>query len=255
MRLDLFLVQKQLAQSRTQSQDFIEKGFVYFFNGKEKIQIKKASYHVDDSNSEFIFVEHNVLQKYVSRAGLKLESALLNLKQNVDGFKVLDIGQSTGGFTDCLIQNGASMVVGVDVGHGQIHPKIKNNEKIVCIEGLNAKDLRFDQNFAARIPSELFDMIVMDVSFISITKVIPYLPEFLKKNGYYLFLVKPQFECGPALLDKNGIVKETSFYKTIENNVREVVTKCFGGVESYIESELPGKDGNLEFFIYGQKSI
>ncbi len=254
MRLDLFLVQNRMANSRTQAQDFISKGYVFLKNGNEKIVLKKASYFVDEAIKERVGVEENPLQKFVSRAGLKLDLALQQIDLNITGKIILDIGQSTGGFTDCLIQRGALQVVGIDVGQDQLHMSLKNNSQIKVLEGLNAKDLAKDQKFLKLVPVQKFDMLVMDVSFISITKVITHLPPFLKANGEYLFLVKPQFECGPELLDKNGIVKESEIYLRIEKDIRNSAVQAFGSVTSYFKSEITGKDGNQEYFIYGKNN-
>lgn len=255
MRLDLFLVQKNLANSRTQAQDFIANGFVYLLQGTNKVALKKPNYIVAKTEQDKILVEANPLQKYVSRAGLKLAAALNSLNIIVTNKIILDIGQSTGGFTDCLIQDGALAVIGIDVGHSQLHASLKNQPKIISLEGLNAKDLATDKKFISVVPVNNFDMIVMDVSFISILKVIPFIAKFLKPTGEYLFLVKPQFECGQELLDKNGIVKDPSVYNEIENNIKKTSLQNFNNVEAYIKSDILGKDGNQEFFIYGKKQI
>ncbi len=255
MRLDLYLVQQQLANSRTQAQDFIASGFVYFLQNTEKIKLMKSSLVVDDSKINKIFVENNPLQKFVSRAGLKLEAALESLRIQVEGKHILDVGQSTGGFTDCLIRLKATNVVGVDVGHDQLHPSLKNNAQITTLEGLNAKDLAGSKEFLALVPAGKFDMIVMDVSFISVAKVIPSLVNFLKPAGEYLFLVKPQYECGQEYLDRNGIVKDSTVYRSIEENIRKTALQNFHNVQAYIKSEVTGKDGNQEFFIYGKNNI
>ena len=254
MRLDLFLVNQQLVSSRTQAQDLIENGFVYLLNKGQKIILKKTSFAVDNVLTDKIFIEKNPLQKYVSRGGLKLESAIKNLNLNIVGKIVLDVGQSTGGFTDCLIQNGAERVVGIDVGHGQLHPSLKNNKQIIALEGLHVKDLSTYSNFKSSVPIDGFNLIVMDVSFISLTKTISFMTPFLKKGGNYLFLVKPQFECGPEHLDKNGIVKNTTIYTEIAERVKKMALQHFNNVEAYIKSDIIGKDGNQEFFVYGQKN-
>lgn len=252
MRLDLFLVENKLAGSRTQAQDFIENGYVYLNQGSKKIKLQKASFNVDDSNKAFIEVENNQLQKYVSRAGLKLESALKNLGLNVEGKYILDIGQSTGGFTDCLLQHKARHMVGVDVGHAQLHSSLIGHKQIDTVENLNVKDLQNSQVFLALVPPAKFDMIVADVSFISLAKIVAHLVPVLKEHGEYLFLVKPQFECGPEYLDKNGIVKDPSVYKKIEDEIKKTMLQYFNNVEAYIKSDIIGKDGNQEFFVYGR---
>lgn len=252
MRLDLYLVKNHLANSRTQAQDFIAGGFVYLLQDTLKVQIKKSSYNVEADVQDKILVESNHLQKFVSRAGLKLEAALNKLKLNVSEKVILDVGQSTGGFTDCLIQNNAGLVVGIDVGHDQLHFSLKNNNRIISFEGLNAKDLVNDVKFLSVVPENKFDIIVMDVSFISLTKVIPLIAGFLRNQGEYLFLVKPQFECGQTNLDKNGIVNNPEVYALIEENLKKIAALCFNNVEAYISSDIMGKDGNQEFFIYGK---
>ncbi len=252
MRLDLFLVHHRLAVSRTQAQEFIRCGYVFLVNESEKVQLSKASYEVGENQLARIRVEPNHLQKFVSRAGLKLVGALVALKISVAAKAVLDVGQSTGGFSDCLLQSQARLVVGVDVGHGQLHDKLKNHPQVKSIEGLNAKDLGTDERFLASVPAGKFDLIVMDVSFISITKIMAHLVNFLKPEGEYLFLVKPQFECGREFLDKNGIVNDSSIYAEIEKRVRSVALAVFKNVESYTTSEILGKDGNREYFIYGK---
>lgn len=253
MRLDLFLVQQKLAVSRTQAQDFVTNGYVFFDKDNQRTVLKKPSFEVTDENSNSITVEKNPLQKYVSRGGLKLEAALKRLNVIVQGKTALDIGQSTGGFTDCLLQAGAVQVVGVDVGHSQLHQSLRH-ESVVVFENLNVKDLAAHPEFLSRVPSRLFEIIVMDVSFISVTKVIPHLAALLAVGGEYLILVKPQFECGQENLDKNGIVKNIRVFAEIEQNVRECAQKYFKNVSAYFESELAGKDGNQEFFIYGKKN-
>lgn len=255
MRLDLFLVKNNLASSRTQAQDFIENGYVYLIKDQQQIKLLKTSFKVEDHFKENIRVEPNQLQKYVSRAGLKLESALKQLNLNIKNKIVLDVGQSTGGFTDCLFQHEAARIVGVDVGCQQLHPSLMNNKNIYSIENLNVKELATHPEFLSLVPPEKFDLVVMDISFISITKVMMFLKAYLKVEGEYLFLVKPQFECGKSFLDKNGIVKEPKVYKTIEENIKKAAIEVFNNVEAYIKSDIAGKDGNQEYFIYGKNRI
>lgn len=252
MRLDLFLVEKKLAISRTQAQEFIRHGFVFLKTIKTSILLTKPSFDVTEELSKSIIVQSNELQRYVSRAGLKLESAIDYLSLDVNGLSVLDIGQSTGGFTDCLLQKNASLVVGIDVGQGQLHTSLMDHPRLHSFENLHAKDLGLRQDFLKATPHSLFDLVVMDVSFISITKVMSYLKPFLKKGGDYLFLVKPQFELGPNALDKNGIVKDAKNYAIVEEAIRKQSEIIFGSVLNYFKSSVIGKDGNQEFFIYGK---
>ncbi len=254
MRLDLFLVQQKLAHSRTQAQEFIQGGFVLLKKENTTQILKKSSYDVTEDLMPFISVQKNDFQKYVSRAGLKLESAVHFLKLNIAGKKVLDVGQSTGGFTDFLLQNNAAFVLGFDVGQSQLHPSLKNHERMLSFEGLHVKDLANSSNFLKQVPAKGFDLIVLDVSFISLGKVIGFLKPYLADQGEYLFLVKPQFEVGPDALDKNGLVKEVKSYQTVENKIKLEVEQVFGKPLQFFKSQLTGKDGNQEFFIYGKNN-
>ncbi len=254
MRLDLFLVKKKLAVSRTQAQDLIKAGHVTLHIDQKVIVLQKTSFDVSPKQESGISVKENNLQKYVSRGGNKIEAAVSKLEIVIKGYTVLDVGQSTGGFTDFLLQNNAEKIVGFDVGHSQLHEKLRNVSQVVFFEGLHVKNLLEDVHFLKHVPEVGFDLIVMDLSFISITKVMVYLKPFLKKNGEYLFLVKPQFELTAQALDGNGIVKESKFFDQVRANVEQEARNHFGRVISYIPSELSGKDGNQEFFIYGRKT-
>lgn len=251
MRLDLYLVQQKLAASRTQAQDFIQNGYVYSLQNEVKQVLSKSNYIVKESDR--ILVESNRLQKFVSRAGLKLEAALKHLALDVKDKVVLDVGQSTGGFTDCLLQNGAKQIVGIDVGHGQLHESLKKNPNVVSFENLNAKDLAINTAFLRVVPVNQFDLIVADVSFISLSKIIPSIANFLSEGGEYLLLVKPQFECGRENLDENGLVKDPQIYKQVEDDITAKALISLNNVNKYFPCEVLGKDGNQEFFIYGKK--
>lgn len=255
MRLDLLLVQKKLANSRTQAQDLIKNGHVFILQNLQKKILLKPNHEIQKDQFDLIHVEENVLQKYVSRGGLKLESALKHLHLDIRNFVVLDVGQSTGGFTDCLLQNGVQSVVGVDVGRDQLHALLKNHPQVQFFESLHVNELHFHPEFLKSVPQKSCDLIVMDVSFISLTKVMHFLKPYLKWGGHFLFLVKPQFESGPNALDKNGIVKDEKVYSIVQNNVTEEAKKVFGCVIDYFQSGLAGKDGNQEFFIYGKNEL
>jgi 23S rRNA (cytidine1920-2'-O)/16S rRNA (cytidine1409-2'-O)-methyltransferase len=186
--------------------------------------------------------------RYVSRGGLKLEGALKATGVLVDGWRCLDVGQSTGGFTDCLLQHGAAEVVGVDVGHAQVHPRVSGDERVVCIEGVNARELAPGD---ARIPDALegFDLVVGDVSFISLTLVLPGVVHLLKPTGQLLMLVKPQFELQPGQVGKGGIVKDDTHFPFVENRVRTALTELGMQVTAWLNSPIEGGDGNREFFV------
>lgn len=253
-RLDIWLTEKGLAQSRSHAQELIEASQVYLVFQNKKQILKKASYSVDlDSNPE-IFVEKGPANRFVSRGGLKLEGALQELSFPVKGLKVLDVGISTGGFTDCLLQQSADYVLGVDVGHGQVNPLLLKNPRLHVIEGVNARNLSAEDEVLQKTPVEKFDLIVMDVSFISIALIIPQLSSFLKTEGHLLSLVKPQFEVGVDGLSKGGIVKDASLYAQVEDKIQSVCMQNGFKVKKYFSSSIQGKDGNNEFFIFAQKS-
>ena len=246
MRLDQFLVQHKNIESRTKAQDLILNRNI-FVNNKLVI---KSSFDVTDLDT--VEIQSQEILKYVSRAGLKLEGAIIKLDINLKNTVVLDIGQSTGGFTDCCLQQGAAKIIGFDVGEGQLHQKIKTDSRVTFFEKLNVKNLSMDKSFLAQIPVGGFDLLICDVSFISLQHVVPNIHSYLKINGEYLFLIKPQFECGPENLDKNGIVKKKSTYLKIETEMKNLFNNYFGTALNYFESNIRGKEGNLEFFIYGR---
>lgn len=245
MRLDLFLVQHKNIESRTKAQELIAQGLVLLNN---KV-LTKPSFDVSEEMFAAITVAENNLSQYVSRAGFKLAGALDHVKQNVAGLKILDVGQSTGGFTDALLQRGVQHVTGLDVGTAQLHEKIKADSRVTYYENLNVKDIA-----SHVLGKETFDGIVCDVSFISLTKVVAYLEPLLKTKGFFLLLVKPQFECGPQALDKNGIVSDPEVYKTIQTQITALCDTTFNCEAEYFSSSITGKDGNKEFFIYGKKN-
>ncbi|MBM3398882.1 MAG: TlyA family RNA methyltransferase [Betaproteobacteria bacterium] len=246
MRIDQLLVERGLAVSRSQAQRLIAGGVQWQQSdgswravGKNRDEVPESAalQLLDDAESRF-----------VSRGGLKLEGALKATGVPVDGLRCLDVGQSTGGFTDCLLQQGAAEVVGIDVGHAQVHPRIRDDERVVCIEGVNARELVPGDE---RVPDALegFDLIVGDVSFISLTLVLPGVVHLLKPTGHLLMLVKPQFELQPGQVGKGGIVKDESLYPFIENRVRTALTDLGMQVTDWLNSPIEGGDGNREFFV------
>lgn len=186
--------------------------------------------------------------RYVSRGGLKLEGALRTTAWDLTGWRCLDVGQSTGGFTDCLLQHGAAQVVGLDVGHGQLHPSLQQDPRVVCIEGLNARSV---EPLDPRIPkaAQGFDLLVGDVSFISLTLVLPALVPMLKADGRLLMLVKPQFELQPQHIGKGGIVRDDALYPVVEQRLRQCCDELGLRVQAWLDSPITGGDGNREFFI------
>ena len=246
MRIDQLLVERGLAASRSQAQRLIAGGVKWqqpdgnwrtVVKNRDEVPESAALELLDDAES-----------RYVSRGGLKLEGALKATGVKVDGLRCLDVGQSTGGFTDCLLQNGAAEVVGIDVGHAQVHPRIREDERVVCIEGVNARELEPGDE---RIPDALegFDLMVGDVSFISLTLVLPGVVHLLKPTGQLLMLVKPQFELQPGQVGKGGIVKDDTHFPFIENRVRTALTELGMQVTAWLDSPIEGGDGNREFFV------
>jgi 23S rRNA (cytidine1920-2'-O)/16S rRNA (cytidine1409-2'-O)-methyltransferase len=163
----------------------------------------------------------------------------------------LDLGQSTGGFTDCLLQRGAAKVVGVDVGHGQLHPSLRNDERVVCIEKCNARHLDANDNrLRSHMSPEGFDLVVADLSFISLTLMLPVLLAFIRPKGQAVLLVKPQFELQPADIGKGGLVKDQSLYTQVQQRLQSACISAGLQVLHWLDSPLTGGDGNREFFIH-----
>ncbi len=242
MRADVLLVERGLAPSRTAAQRLIAAGHVFACEGSSRVALSKPSVSVADDVS--LEIEASDLHRFVSRGGLKLDGALMHVGLDVAQLHCLDVGQSTGGFTDCLLQRGAAHVVGVDVGHDQLHARMRADVRVTCIEGVNARTL-------AQI-GEPFDLIVADVSFISLTKILPQWPALLVANGRVLSLVKPQFEVGADNLARGGIVRDVSLYATVEKCIRAACAQAGLRVLDYFDSSITGTDGNREFFVYAE---
>lgn len=241
MRLDVYLAGKGCAESRTRAQSLIEEGNV-LVDGKK---ITKPSYPMDEQKEYRIQILSR--QKYVSRGGLKLEKALSVFSLDVSGVCALDVGASTGGFTDCLLQNGAFRVYAVDSGEGQLALSLRTDPRVVCMEKYNAKNL-VKEDFP-----EPIDFAVMDVSFISQTLILPGLSAVLSEEGILVSLVKPQFEAGRDAIGKNGIVKSTrDRLRALERVIDCAATwglSCFGADFS----PICGGDGNVEFIVAFRK--
>ncbi len=246
LRADALLVQRGVAASRTQAQRLIGEGRV-LVDGKA---IAKPSLELPaDAN---LTVVEDESDRYVSRGGLKLAGALAHTGIAVAGRTCLDVGQSTGGFTDCLLQAGAGQVVGVDVGHGQLHAKLKNDGRVSALEGINCRALTA-ADLGDAMPAGGFDLIVGDVSFISMTLVLPQLPALLAADGDLLLLIKPQFEVGPHHIGKGGIVRDPTLYREVEGRFLEIAKKLGLTAKAWLDSPITGGDGNREFFIWLKK--
>ncbi|RZU02185.1 TlyA family RNA methyltransferase [Rivibacter subsaxonicus] len=250
MRADQLLVERGLASTRSQAQRLIKAGVRW---------LGPQGWQVVAKNGEELPAEAQIeLQasdeaKWVSRAGLKLEGALAHTGIDVTGTLCLDVGQSTGGFTEVLLAAGAKKVVGVDVGHGQLHPKLREHPQVRAFEGLNARGLTRSALKGA-LPSRFkgFDLIVGDLSFIPLPLVLPALAKLLAPTGTLLMLVKPQFELQPKDIGKGGLVKDAASYVEVEAKLRSAVASLGLQVVDWFDSAIAGGDGNREFFIRAQ---
>lgn len=252
-RIDVYLVEKGFAPSRSKAQDLIKAGLVSLRDENKTIQVQSVSALIDEDQPPQILIQKNNLDKYVSRAGFKMEGALDHLRFPVEKLDVLDVGISTGGFTDCLLQRGVQQVLGVDVGHNQLSHRLASDPRITCFEGLNARAIHENKEVLTKMPREGFHLIVIDVSFISLTLVLPSVVQLLKPWGHVLALVKPQFEVGPEGLGKGGLVKDSSLFATVEGKIKAAAQEAELIVKDYFPSKIEGKDGNQEFFIFCQK--
>jgi 23S rRNA (cytidine1920-2'-O)/16S rRNA (cytidine1409-2'-O)-methyltransferase len=260
MRIDQLLGERGLATSRSQAQRLIAAGVRWRLD--RDAPWKHVAKNGDEvPGSAEVELLDTSEARYVSRGGLKLEGALKATGLKVTGLRCLDIGQSTGGFTDCLLQHGAARVTGVDVGSNQVHPKIRGDERVTCIEGVNARDLDASDLIADEDyltleidPFDLeFDLVTGDLSFISLTLVLPALVPFLKADGHLLMLVKPQFELQPGQVGKGGIVKDPALYAVVEQRIRDACVALGLVVQSWFDSPISGGDGNREFFVWARK--
>ncbi len=244
-RIDKLLVELGFADSRTKAQALVMSGVVVV-NDKR----------VDKPSQEFLPTDRIRIKgssaetKYVGRGGLKLEKALVQFGIEPTGFVCLDVGASTGGFTDCLLQNGAAKVVTVDVGTNQLVWKLRTDPRVEARENVNARNLE-PKDFESK-----FDLIVMDVSFISVTKILPALVTLIDENGRIVVLIKPQFEVGKGEVGKGGIVRDPELHEKVVRDVNEfagsIGLKCVGT----IDSPILGADGNREFLsLYSRERI
>jgi len=240
MRADNLLVQRGVAPSRSAAQRLIAAGALRWRSPSGWLKPRKSGEELPDDAE--IEVSDDAELRYVSRGGLKLAAALDRCGIDVAGATCLDVGQGTGGFTDVLLQRGADRVVGIDVGHGQLHPRLAAEPRVVALEGVNAR--RLD---AAALPVDRFDLVVADLSFISLTLVLPALAPLVA--GEALLLVKPQFELQPVDIGKGGLVRDPASYARVEQRLRDACAACGLVVLDWFDSAVAGGDGNREFFL------
>ena len=239
-RLDVLLVKHNLAESREKAKALIMSGIVYVNGQKED----KAGTTFEETAP--IEVRGSTL-KYVSRGGLKLEKAMDRFGVRLDGKICMDVGASTGGFTDCMLQNGAVKVYSVDVGHGQLAWKLRNDERVVCMEKTNIRYVT---------PEDIADPIgfaSIDVSFISLTKVLGPVKALLEDNGQIVCLIKPQFEAGREKVGKKGVVREPAVHLKVIDMVIDYALSIGFEALNLEFSPIKGPEGNIEYLLYLQK--
>ena len=238
MRLDVYLAETGILSSRTEAKRFIDEGAVFV----DGAQVLKASFDVSGSEDK-IFVDRSI-KKYVSRGGIKLQGALTTFGVDPFGKKCLDVGASSGGFTDCLLQAGACHVISVDSGSGQIAEILRADSRVTVMENYNARYMnREDFDYDP-------DLVVMDVSFISATYIIPRIFEVLLPGGEFICLIKPQFEVGRQGLGKGGIVKDDKARDTAVKKVVDFAAETGFLILNLIQSPIKGGDGNIEFLAH-----
>ena len=244
MRADKFLFEKGLARSRSHASALIKDGVLIYDK-----RIDKPSFDIaDDTPASAIIIQNP--SRYVSRGGIKLEAAIRIFLPKIEGMTALDLGASTGGFTDCLLQNGAKRVYAVDVGHGQLAPSLQNDPRVISLEGTNARTL------TPAVTGEICDLAVSDLSFISQALIYGAVRENIRNGGIFISLIKPQFEAGKENIGKGGIVRDRNIHvRVIEKLFREAEEHGLYP-EALAPSPIEGGDGNREYlalFRVGEK--
>lgn len=236
-RIDKLLVERGLADSRTKAQAMVMAGVVLV----EEQRVEKPSHQFDINSAIRVKGTDDPTTRYVGRGGLKLEAALREFQIDVVGLTCLDVGASTGGFTDCLLQHGAKKVCAVDVGHNQIDWRLRNDPRVEVREGVNARYLT-PEDFPQK-----FELVVMDVSFISVTKVLPAIVPLLLTEGSIITLIKPQFEVGRGEVGGGGIVRDEAKRLRVVEEVNDAARLLGLEIVKVIESPITGAEGNVEF--------
>lgn len=236
-RLDVLLINRGLAPSREKAKTMIMEGNVFVNNNRED---KAGSTFPDDCKIEI----HGNTLKYVSRGGLKLEKAMTHFGIQLEGKVCMDIGASTGGFTDCMLQNGAAKVFSVDVGRGQLDWKLRNDERVVCMEKTNMRYVKPEDI------GELVDFISIDVSFISLTKILPPVKACLKEGGQVVCLIKPQFEAGREKVGKKGVVRDRAVHEDVIKQIMDFAAALGFSLLHLDYSPIKGPEGNIEYLLH-----
>ncbi|MEH2942896.1 TlyA family RNA methyltransferase [Lachnospiraceae bacterium KK002] len=241
-RLDVLLVQRGFAPSREKAKAMIMEGNVFVAGQRED----KAGTSFDVKAE--IEVRGNTL-RYVSRGGLKLEKAMKQFQISLADRICMDIGASTGGFTDCMLQNGAAKVYAVDVGYGQFAWKLRQDERVVCMEKTNIRYVTPEDI------GDVLDFASVDVSFISLTKVLPPVRELLKDQGELVCLIKPQFEAGREKVGKKGVVRDPKVQEEVIRKVLDAAEELGFGIRNLDFSPIKGPEGNIEYLVHMQKGL
>jgi 23S rRNA (cytidine1920-2'-O)/16S rRNA (cytidine1409-2'-O)-methyltransferase len=241
-RLDVLLVSRGLAPSREKAKTMIMAGEVFVNNNRED---KAGSTFPDDCAIEI----HGSTLKYVSRGGLKLEKAMSHFNISLEDKICMDIGASTGGFTDCMLQNGAKKVYAVDVGYGQFAWKLRQDERVVCMEKTNIRYVTPEDI------GDVLDFASVDVSFISLTKVLGPARALLSENGQMVCLIKPQFEAGREKVGKKGVVRDKAVHEEVINRVIDFALETGFSIKALEYSPIKGPEGNIEYLVYIEKTV
>ncbi len=241
-RIDILLVEKKLSASREEAKKMVMAGCVYLNNQK----VSKPSAIGYESDSLEV---KNFQKEFVSRGGYKLKKAILDFNIDLSGKTAADIGASTGGFTDCMLQNGATKVFAVDSGYGQLDWKMRSDDRVVSLERCNARFLE-----AETFNNELVDFVSIDVSFISVKLIFPALLNVIKDNAKVVCLIKPQFEAGRDKVGKKGVVRDKSVHIEVINNVISYAIDNMFNILGLSYSPIKGPNGNIEYLLYMSKN-
>ena len=250
MRADQLLVARGLAASRARARELVERGAVVARIGAREQTLRKPSTELADDTPLAVAAE--AVPRHVSRGGVKLAGALERTGVDACGLVCLDLGQSTGGFTDCLLQAGAQRVVGIDVGHAQLHARLRADQRVCAFEGVNVRTLGAAQ-LGGAVPPGGFDLVVADLSFISLTHALAPAHALARWAARLLALVKPQFELGPGGVDRHGIVRDAARYEEVRRKICNAAVDAGWTVEDWFDSPIRGGDGNREFFLCARK--
>ena len=239
-RLDVLLVKRNLAESREKAKTYIKEGIVFV----DGVKAQKASLSVEETAE--IEVRGETL-KYVSRGGLKLEKAVEQWDISLENKVCMDVGASTGGFTDCMLQHGANKVFAIDVGTSQLALKLREDERVICMENTNIRYVTKEDI------KELVDFVSIDVAFISLSKVLAPVYELMKENAEIVCLIKPQFEAGKEKIGKKGVVRDKKVHEEVILSVISFATAISFKLMAVEYSPIKGPEGNIEYLFYAKK--